>query len=52
MLRHNLAAELGVDDNKIDLIDLPRAGLAMRAVIAEVWYTPERGRQLGMESFS
>lgn len=34
-LRRQLAAVLAVDENRIDLIDLPRAGLAMRAQVAE-----------------
>jgi len=34
-LRHNLAVELEVTEDRIDLIDLPRAGLAMRAIVAE-----------------
>ncbi len=34
-LRHELATALNVSDEQIDLIDIPRAGLAMRALIAE-----------------
>ena len=34
-LRRDLAAMLGVAEERIDLIDLPRARLAMRAVVAE-----------------
>ena len=34
-LRRTLAAELGVGEDLIDLIDLPRAGLTMRALVAE-----------------
>lgn len=34
-LRRELAALLGVAEEHIDLIDLPRARLAMRAVVAE-----------------
>lgn len=34
-LRRDLAAKLGVSEERIDLIDLPRARLAMRAVVAE-----------------
>ena len=34
-LRRKLAAALGVGENLIDLIDLPRAGLTMRALVAE-----------------
>jgi predicted nucleotidyltransferase len=34
-LRHALAVSLRIEDNKIDLIDLPRAKLAMRALVAE-----------------
>lgn len=34
-LRRELAAVLGVGEERIDLIDLPRARLAMRAVVAE-----------------
>ena len=34
-LRRSLAAVLGVGEDRIDLIDLPRAGLAMRALVAE-----------------
>ena len=34
-LRRKLAAALGVAEDHIDLIDLPRAGLAMRALVAE-----------------
>ena len=34
-LRRKLAAALGVGENLIDLIDLPRAGLTMRAMVAE-----------------
>ena len=35
-LRHELAVALSLGDNDIDLIDLPRAKLAMRALVAEV----------------
>jgi predicted nucleotidyltransferase len=35
ILRRKLAAALGVGENLIDLIDLPRAGLTMRALVAE-----------------
>lgn len=34
-LRRKLAAALEVREDKVDLIDLPRAGLAMRALVAE-----------------
>ena len=34
-LRRKLAAALGVGEDLIDLIDLPRAGLTMRALVAE-----------------
>jgi len=34
-LRRALASVLGVSEEQIDLIDLPRARLAMRAVVAE-----------------
>lgn len=34
-LRRGLAARLGVGEDRIDLIDLPRARLAIRAVVAE-----------------
>ena len=34
-LRHQLGRVLGVSGNAVDLIDLPRARLAMRAVVAE-----------------
>lgn len=34
-LRRELAAILGVAEENVDLIDLPRARLAMRAVVAE-----------------
>lgn len=34
-LRRQLAAALNVPEDRIDLIDLPRAGLAMRALVAE-----------------
>ena len=34
-LRRDLAAKLGVAEEQIDLIDLPTARLAMRAVVAE-----------------
>jgi predicted nucleotidyltransferase len=34
-LRLTLAAKLGIAEQKIDLIDLPTARLAMRAVVAE-----------------
>ena len=34
-LRHKLGMALDVGDDRIDLIDLPRAGLAMRALVAE-----------------
>ncbi len=34
-LRRKLAAALDVAEDRIDLIDLPRAGLAMRALVAE-----------------
>jgi predicted nucleotidyltransferase len=33
-LRQQLAGILGISDAKIDLIDIPRAGLAMREVVA------------------
>lgn len=34
-LRRQLADTLGLSEARIDLIDLPRAGLAMRALVAE-----------------
>lgn len=34
-LRRQLAKALELEENKVDLIDLPRAGLAMRALVAE-----------------
>jgi hypothetical protein len=34
-LRRRLAGALGIDDTDIDLIDMPQARLAIRAVIAE-----------------
>lgn len=34
-LRHKLSEALGVVDDCVDLIDLPRAGLAMRALVSE-----------------
>ena len=34
-LRRKIAAALEVKEDKVDLIDLPRAGLAMRALVAE-----------------
>jgi len=34
-LRRRLAVSLGVTEDRIDLIDLPSAGLAMRALVAE-----------------
>lgn len=34
-LRRDLADVLGVSEDQVDLIDLPRARLAMRAVVAE-----------------
>jgi len=34
-LRRELAAALKLTEDKVDLIDLPRAGLAMRALVAE-----------------
>lgn len=34
-LRRQLAANIGVSETAIDLIDLPRANLAMRAAVAE-----------------
>ncbi|HUL14194.1 MAG TPA: nucleotidyltransferase domain-containing protein [Methylococcaceae bacterium] len=34
-LRRRLAGTLGIDDTDIDLIDMPQARLAIRAVIAE-----------------
>ncbi len=34
-LRHELAVALGVGEDDVDLIDLPRAKLAMRALVAE-----------------
>ena len=34
-LRRKLAAALKVTEDKVDLIELPRAGLAMRALVAE-----------------
>lgn len=34
-LRHRLAGALGVAGDRIDLIDLPQARLAIRAVVAE-----------------
>ncbi len=41
-LRRNLATLLQTTENRIDLIDMPSAGLAMRAVVAEQG-TPLRG---------
>ena len=34
-LRRQLAANIGVSETAVDLIDLPRANLAMRAAVAE-----------------
>lgn len=34
-LRRELAVALKLTENKVDLIDLPRAGFAMRALVAE-----------------
>ena len=34
-LRRKLAVALGVGEDLVDLIDLPRAGLTMRALVAE-----------------
>lgn len=34
-LRRKLAKALELEESKIDLIDLPRAGLAMKALVAE-----------------
>ena len=34
-LRRKLAVALGVGEDGVDLIDLPRAGLTMRALVAE-----------------
>ena len=34
-LRRKIAQALKIGEDKIDLIDLPRAGLAMRALVAE-----------------
>jgi len=34
-LRRKIAVALEVKEDKVDLIDLPRAGLAMRALVAE-----------------
>ncbi len=34
-LRRKLAVALGVGEDRVDLIDLPRAGLTMRALVAE-----------------
>ena len=34
-LRREIALVLKVNEDKVDLIDLPRAGLAMRALVAE-----------------
>ena len=34
-LRRELALALKLEEDKVDLIDLPRAGLAMRALVAE-----------------
>ncbi len=34
-LRRKLAVALGIGEDRIDLIDLPRAGLTMRALVAE-----------------
>lgn len=34
-LRRKLAEALGVGEDRVDLIDIPRAGLAMRALVAE-----------------
>ncbi len=35
MLRHKIAGATGIHPDKLDLIDIPTARLAMRAVIAE-----------------
>jgi predicted nucleotidyltransferase len=35
LLRHQLRLALGLDEDKIDLIDVSGAGLAMRALVAE-----------------
>lgn len=34
-LRRSLAAAIGIEEELVDLIDLPRARLAMRALVAE-----------------
>ncbi|MDU0457459.1 MAG: nucleotidyltransferase domain-containing protein [Geobacteraceae bacterium] len=50
-LRRNLARRLGVSEQAIDLIDLPAAGLTMRAVVAEEGSPLKGGDSLAWHRF-
>jgi len=50
-LRRKLAAALGVGEDLIDLIDLPRAGLTMRALVAEEGVELKGGGSLAWNHF-
>lgn len=50
-LRMKLSVEVGVPDQRIDLIDLPTARLAMRAVVAEEGVPLRGGESLAWHRF-
>ncbi len=51
LLRSMLAKRLGLPDRSVDLIDLPTAGLAMRAVVAEEGIPLKGGDSLAWHHF-
>ena len=51
LLRRTVADNLGVTEQKIDLIDLPTARLTMRAVVAEEGYPLKGGDSLAWHHF-